>query len=315
MISAGTRSSFTCLISGNSFLRASVAVMAIGIPSPVVQHNGAAGAVPDYGTAEDTVSRGGAGGSMLDGADRLEGAPLPFEDADDLLDGQALGLGQEPVDERDGGGAQGGEADHDAGQADGVLPDREDLDEGEVGQPVDGGGDRGGLAADRGGERLALERPAGAADADGERGDEEVQPDHDDDQPGGAVQPGQAQGGDQGEDDHPRVSADGQPAAAELVDPAEAEVGGGDVDRGHDRGDFDPGHGGGDQGGVGAGEDRPQQVRPVIQRHVDPGDLLEDEEHADHRQRPQRAGCPAPPPAGGVLGPLDFLSGGAHLLF
>src|ERR1700746_2380427 len=195
-------------------------------------------------------------GSLLNSADWLQGPPLAVEEADDLLDGQPLGFRQEPVDERDGRQAQACEADQDAGQADGVLPDGEDLDEGEVAHPGDGRGDGGGLAADAGGEPLALQGPAGAADADGEGGDEEVQADHDDHQLGIAMEPGQAGRGDQGEDDHPGIAADGQPAGAELVDPAEPEVGGADVDRGHDRGDFDPGDGGGDQAGVRAGEDR-----------------------------------------------------------
>jgi hypothetical protein len=39
---------------------------------------------------------------------------LPFEDADDFLDGQALDFRQEPVDKGDRGQGKGGEADHDA---------------------------------------------------------------------------------------------------------------------------------------------------------------------------------------------------------
>src|SRR5215471_7900904 len=220
---------------------------------------------------------------------------MPFEEADDLLDGQALSLGQEFPDEHDGQRAQAGEADHDAAEADGVLPDREELDEGEVGQPVDHGAERGGLATDRRGEDLALQGPANP-DADGEGGDEEVQADHDDHQPRCAGQERQPEGGDQGEDDHAGVAADGQPASAELVDPPESQVGGGHVDGGHDQGDLDPGHRGGDEAGVGAGEDRPEQVRPVVQRHVDPGDLLENEEHRHHDQCPAHPRGPGPAP-------------------
>jgi len=63
-------------------------------------------------------------------------------------------------------------------------------------------GDGGGLAANRGREDLALERPAGTADADRERGDEEVQADHDHHEPGDAGLCGPAERRHQGEDDH-----------------------------------------------------------------------------------------------------------------
>ena len=79
---------------------------------------------------------------------------------------------------------------------------------------------------------------------------------------------------------------------AELVDPAEAEVGGGHVDRGHDGRDLNAGHGGLHEVGVRASEYRAEQVRPIVQRHVDTGDLLEDEEEAHHNQRPAHARCP-----------------------
>jgi hypothetical protein len=115
--------------------------------TPVIrdQAQRAAASVTRSAKPRAAVESSAAGGLVLDGGDRMQCSPLPFEDADDLFDGQALGLRQEPEHERDGGQAQGREADHDAGQADGVLPDREDLDEREVGQPVDGGGDRGHL--------------------------------------------------------------------------------------------------------------------------------------------------------------------------
>lgn len=61
-----------------------------------------------------------------------------------------------------------------------------------------------------------------------------------DDQTGGARQQAQAERGYQREDDHAGVAADSQGPAAELVDPAEAEVGGADVHGSHDRGTATP---------------------------------------------------------------------------
>ena len=94
--------------------------------------------------------------------------PAAFEEPHDVLDRQALGLGQEPVHEGNGGQRQGGEADRDTAQADRVLSGREHLDQREVGQPVDHRGEGRRLAADLGREDLSLQGPAGAADADGE---------------------------------------------------------------------------------------------------------------------------------------------------
>jgi hypothetical protein len=52
--------------------------------------------------------------------DGCRGLVVPFEEADDVLHGQALGLWQEPVDEGDRGQREGSEADQNAAQADGV---------------------------------------------------------------------------------------------------------------------------------------------------------------------------------------------------
>ena len=113
-----------------------------------------------------------------------------------MLDRQASGFGEVPVDEGDGGDAQDGKADHDPAQADGVVPGGERLDEGVVGEPVDAGGDGGGATADGGGKDFALDEPAGAADADSEA-DEEAESDHHDDDLGDLGEPGDAEGGEQ----------------------------------------------------------------------------------------------------------------------
>jgi hypothetical protein len=77
---------------------------------------------------------------------------LVFEETDNLLDLQILGLGQELPDEHDGQRGQPGEDHQDTAQADGVLRHREHLDEREVGQPVGHRGEGRGLPADRGGD-------------------------------------------------------------------------------------------------------------------------------------------------------------------
>src|SRR5262245_40343096 len=149
---------------------------------------GADGPVRASETAELMATSGRGGAARHRPGGPAASLRLVLEDLDDLLDGAVLGLRQEPGDEGKGEQAQNREADHDPAQADTRLPDREHLDEREVGDPVHARGDRGGLATDGGREDLALEEPAGPAHADRERGDERVEGDHDDDDLG---QPGQ----------------------------------------------------------------------------------------------------------------------------
>ena len=92
-----------------------------------------------------------------------------------------------------------------------------------------------GAAAYGGREDLALQQPAGAADAHRERRDEDREADHDDDDLRGAGQPGDPGGRDQHEHRHAGVAPEGERAPADLVDEAEAEVGRDHVDRAQDR--------------------------------------------------------------------------------
>jgi len=95
---------------------------------------------------------------------------------------------------------------------------------------------------------------------------------------------------------HARITPDGQRAPAQFVDVAEGEVGSDHIDRAEDGCYFDAGDGRADGGGLAGLEEARQELRAVIERHVDPGDLLEDEKDADHDQ------CPPDP-----SGPLRFL--------
>ena len=129
----------------------------------------------------------------------------------------------------------------------------------------------------------------------------------------GAGEEGQPGRGQQGGQAHPDVPADGQLAAALPVDPAEREVGGGHVDRGEHQGDLDAGDGLVHQRAA-ALEQRAEQVRAVVQRHVDPGDLLEDEEHADHDQRAAHARGPLGAPLRAPVRLFQLPGGVLHVL-
>ena len=108
---------------------------------------------------------------------------LLLEHVGDLLDGHALRLRQERQTKTSARTHSAAKQTSTQPSPIAALPGREHLDERVVGQPVDGRTDRRRLAADRGREVLALDQPAGAADADRERGDEQVEADHREDDP------------------------------------------------------------------------------------------------------------------------------------
>ena len=106
---------------------------------------------------------------------------------------------------------------------------------------------------------------------------------------------------------HAHVAEDGQRAPADLVDPPEGEVGRDDVDRAEDRRDLDSGDRGADRVVPPALEERRQDRRAVVERDVDPGDLLEDEEDAHDDQRPPHAPGPLGLPLPLPLKPGEFV--------
>src|SRR5699024_137415 len=103
--------------------------------------------------------------------------------------------------------------------------------------------------------------------------------------------------------DHQCVGTEGQFAPADLIDEAEGEVGGDHVHDGQDRRSHHPGDLRGDDVVRVGQEVGREQVWPVVESHVDAGDLLQDEEDADDDQRAlDRLG-----PVGGRIDAATFL--------
>ena len=185
---------------------------------------------------EAHVGSEGAVGDPLGGVAR--GGLL--EHAVDLLEGEALGLGDEEVAVEEADGAEGAPDEEDLGSEVAlVLANHVGGDDGDdaVPQPVGGGRETDTAGADGDGEDLADDDPRAGAPGRGE--EEDVDADEGNEGTGGALVVGES--GSDGSDDeladnHSEGTPDEERAAAEALDGPERDGGGADVDDGEDQG-------------------------------------------------------------------------------